>query len=139
MLFASPLDVFAQGSPSEGPRNSRAARSQFSSRFKRHETKSTRPPTRSVQAVRFVLPRQALVPERYRALEQQSVNERLRQIATQLALRDVELLGEDARRSTGRPVALEPPRSRNVVSLLRIRERQQEPTEEEGSFRLAER
>ena len=45
-----------------------------------------------------------------RAVQQQRVDERLGQVAAQLALGDVELLGEQPRRAAGGAVALEPAR-----------------------------
>jgi hypothetical protein len=46
--------------------------------------------------------------EAHGALQEQGVDERLRQIASQLALPHVVLLGEESRRPTGRTRAFEP-------------------------------
>ena len=57
------------------------------------------------------------------AFEQQRVDERLRQVAAQLALGDVELLGEEAGRAAGGAVALEPAGGGHRVALLGVGER----------------
>ena len=51
-------------------------------------------------------------------LEQACVHEGLRQVAAQLALADVELLGEQSRRRARRSAALEPPQGLGALSLL---------------------
>src|SRR5205085_5793975 len=74
-----------------------------------------------------------------RALEQERVRERLRQIPAELPLPDVELLGQQAGWPARRPVALEPSRRSDVVALLGAGEREPEAAEDEGAFCGAER
>src|SRR5689334_22928248 len=66
------------------------------------------------------------VGEAVRGLEEQGVDERLWQVAAQLPLPDVEFLGEQSGRSTGRAVAFEPPYRLDVIALLVIGQRHQE-------------
>ena len=73
------------------------------------------------------------------ALEQQRVDERLGQVSPELALGDVELLGQQPRRAARAAIALEERPRRQVVPLLVERQGQQESTQEERPFGFAER
>src|SRR3954468_17613587 len=75
----------------------------------------------------------------HRALEQQGVDEGLGEVAAELALADVELLGEQAGGAAGGAVALEPGEGEGHIALLSVGEREPEATEEEGALGLAER
>ena len=72
------------------------------------------------------------------ALEEQGVYEGLRQVASQLTLCDVVLLGEEAWWAAGGAVALEPARGLDVAALLAVGERHDEAAEQESAFCLAE-
>ena len=74
-----------------------------------------------------------------RALEQQGVDECLGQVAPELALGDVELLGEEAGRAACGAAALEPARGGHVVALLRPGERQPVAAHEERALGVSER
>ena len=73
------------------------------------------------------------------ALEQESVDERLREVAAELSLQHVELFRQQARRSARGAVPFEPARRTDSVSLLRVREREEKTAEEERALRFAER
>ena len=72
-------------------------------------------------------------------LDQERVDEGLRQVAAQLALDDVELLGEQARRSERTPVALEPADRAIGVTLLVGSQREVEAAQQEGPLGLGQR
>src|SRR5579884_2232005 len=86
--------------------------------------------------VRLPLPRVRLVE---RALEQECVHERLRQVAAELALGDVELLRKQPRRAAGGAVALEPACGRDGVAAPAEGQRHDEAAQQERALRLAER
>ncbi len=65
--------------------------------------------------------------------------ESLREVASQLALRDVELLRVEGRGPARGTAALEPAGSGDVVALLGVGECHPEPAEQEGAFGRAER
>src|SRR5680860_56786 len=67
------------------------------------------------------------------------MDECLGEVAAELALADVELLGEESGGSAGRTTALEPARRAHRVALLVTRQGHPEPTEEERPFGLAQR
>src|SRR5438309_2107761 len=67
------------------------------------------------------------------------MDERLRQVPAQLALLDVQLLGEEPRRPAGRAAAVEPAARLDEIALLQVGERDHEPAEQERALRLAER
>src|SRR5512135_2618883 len=67
------------------------------------------------------------------------MHERLRQVATQLMLRGVELLGKERGRPTGGPVPLEPPVRLDLTTLLMRGQRQNEAAEQERAFGALER
>ena len=67
------------------------------------------------------------------------MDERLREVAAQLALVDVELLGEQARWTAGGAVALKPARRADVIALLGVGQRHQEAAEQERALGLAQR
>src|SRR2546423_4294032 len=73
-----------------------------------------------------------------RTLQQQRVDEGLREVATELPLQDVELLGEQTRRPARGSISLEPTCRLDVIALLCVRERDDEAAEKEGAFGLAE-
>src|SRR5690349_4320688 len=72
-------------------------------------------------------------------LEEQCVDERLRQVSSELALLDVELLGQEARRPAGGAIALEPAHRFDQVALLELREAYDEAAEEKRSLGFAQR
>ncbi len=72
------------------------------------------------------------------ALEQQRMDERLREVSSQLALHRVVFLGEQPGRAACRARALEPARCGHVVALLAVRERHQEAAQQECAFGLSE-
>ena len=72
-------------------------------------------------------------------LEQQGVDERLGEVAAQLALADVVLLGEEAGWPAGGPVALEPADGLGGPALLVRGQRHQEPAQHERSLGLVQR
>ena len=71
-------------------------------------------------------------------LEEQGVHERLRGVAAQLPLVDVVLLGEQAGRPAGGPVALEPAHRLDLRALLVRGQRHQEAAEQEGALGVGE-
>src|SRR3989442_3436158 len=72
------------------------------------------------------------------ALEHEGVDECLGKVAAQLALRDVELLGEQAGRAACGAVAFEPPYGLQLIALLVLGERGEGSAEQEGAFGFAE-
>ena len=72
-------------------------------------------------------------------LEQQRVHESLWEVASQLVLRDVELLRVQRRRPAGGTGALEPAGGKDVVALLGVGERHPEAAQQKRAFRRAER
>ena len=77
--------------------------------------------------------------EPLRGLEEQRVDERLRQVAAQLALHDVVLLGEQAGRAERAPVALEPAQRPGHVALLVGGQGQMEAAQQERALGLVQR
>jgi len=66
------------------------------------------------------------------------VHERLGNVASQLALADIELLGEQPRRAAGGTVALEPPDRLSSPALLVSGQGHQEPAEHKGTLGVFE-
>src|SRR5438876_1140594 len=96
-------------------------------------------PSRAAAARWFTSPRRIQVLQPDGALQQQGMDEGLREVAAQLALVDVELLGEKRRRAARGPVAFEVGDGGHVPSQLVGGQRHPEPAEQEGAFRLPER
>src|SRR5699024_1629130 len=74
-----------------------------------------------------------------RGLQQQRVHECLRQIAAELPLGDVVLLGIESGWTTGCPVPLEPGTGLRVLTLLRTGQRSDEAAEQERPLGLSQR
>src|SRR3954453_14392039 len=72
------------------------------------------------------------------ALEQQGVDERLREIAPQLALHDVVLLGEQPGWSHGRSVAFEPAQRVLAPTEVQLGQRHEESTQDERARALVQ-
>ena len=69
-----------------------------------------------------------------RALDEQRVHECLGEVAAQLALTDVELLGEQPRGPARGPIPFEPASCAGHVALVEQRERDEEPAQQERAF-----
>lgn len=80
-----------------------------------------------------------LVAEAYRTFKHQRVNERLREISSELTLSNVEFLGEEAWRTAARTIALEPACGAHAISRLSPGQGHHKPTEKERALRLTER
>src|SRR4051794_3385259 len=80
-----------------------------------------------------------VVDENVRGLDEERVDEGLRQVAAQLALDDVELLGEQPGRSEGATGPLEPPDGAVGVALLVGGQGQVEAAQQEGTLGLVQR
>jgi hypothetical protein len=68
------------------------------------------------------------------AFEEQGVDERLREVASHLALGHVVLFREQPGRAAGGAVAFEPAQCRGKVALLMGGQCDEEPAEKEGAF-----